>query len=116
MALARLLALADQLPCDIAGAVVDLLEASVAMDLEHDQILRAFANCNPIALRRLYLDQLPVLRSRIVDGMGRLEELEAVLLCGDDLADAAHHVAVGREVPPGEQVPSRILRTFPTAS
>ena len=62
-------------------------------------MLWAFAYRDPVALRRLYLDQLPVLRSRIVDGMGRLEELKAVLLCGDDLS-----------------VPSRILRTFPTAS
>lgn len=93
-------ALARQPPSDVAGAVVDLLETAVVMDLEHDQELRAFAYRDPVALRRLDLDRSSVLRFRVVDGMGRFEELKAVLLGGDDLADAAHHVAVGREMPP----------------
>lgn len=70
----------------ITEAVIDLLEVAVAMNLEHDEMFRTFAYRDSVALCRLYLDQLPVFRLRIMDRIGGHEELETVLLCGDDLA------------------------------
>jgi hypothetical protein len=101
-ALSVFLLLADVTPGELSRTVVDLDDRSVFLELDDEQVIRLCAQRDPVALRRLDLDEPSVVGLCVVALRRTWQQLEVVVVAREHFAQTPHEVTIGGEGTSGE--------------